>query len=46
MDELLGRAWWMLILRGTVALLFVLGITARAWFRDGLTGEPHAPLHP
>ena len=30
----------------TGALLFVLGITARAWLRDGLTGEPHAPLHP
>jgi uncharacterized membrane protein HdeD (DUF308 family) len=30
----------------TGALLFVLGITARAWHRDGLTGEPHAPLHP
>ncbi|CAG9228791.1 conserved membrane hypothetical protein [Paraburkholderia sabiae] len=30
----------------TGALLFVLGITARAWHHDGLTGEPHAPLHP
>jgi uncharacterized membrane protein HdeD (DUF308 family) len=30
----------------TGALLFVLGITAHAWHRDGLTGEPHAPLHP
>jgi uncharacterized membrane protein HdeD (DUF308 family) len=30
----------------TGALLFVLGITARAWHRDGLTGKPHAPLHP
>jgi uncharacterized membrane protein HdeD (DUF308 family) len=30
----------------TGALLFVLGITARAWHRDGLTGEPHAPIHP
>lgn len=29
----------------TGALLFVLGITARAWYRDDLTGEPHAPLH-
>ena len=29
MDELLGRAWWMLILRGTVALLF--GILALFW---------------
>ena len=33
MDELLGRAWWMLILRGTVALLF--GILAL--FLPGLT---------
>ena len=30
----------------TGALLFVLGITARAWHHDGLTGESHAPLHP
>ncbi|WOD14681.1 DUF308 domain-containing protein [Paraburkholderia kirstenboschensis] len=30
----------------TGALLFVLGISARAWHHDGLTGEPHAPLHP
>ena len=30
----------------TGALLFVLGITARAWHHDGLIGEPHAPLHP
>lgn len=30
----------------TGALLFVLGITARAWHHDGLSGEPHAPLHP
>ena len=30
----------------TGALLFVLGITARAWHHDGLTGEPRAPLHP
>jgi uncharacterized membrane protein HdeD (DUF308 family) len=30
----------------TGALLFVLGITARAWHHDGLTGAPHAPLHP
>jgi uncharacterized membrane protein HdeD (DUF308 family) len=30
----------------TGALLFVLGVTARAWHRDGLAGEPHAPLHP
>jgi uncharacterized membrane protein HdeD (DUF308 family) len=33
MDELLGRAWWMLILRGTVALLF--GILTLFW--PGLT---------
>jgi len=33
MDELLGRAWWMLILRGTVALLF--GTLALFW--RGLT---------
>jgi uncharacterized membrane protein HdeD (DUF308 family) len=30
----------------TGSLLFVLGITARAWQQDSLTGEPHAPLHP
>jgi len=30
----------------TGALLFVLGVTARAWHHDGLTGAPHAPLHP
>lgn len=30
----------------TGALLFVLGITARAWHHDGLTGEQRAPLHP
>ncbi|WP_345815199.1 DUF308 domain-containing protein [Paraburkholderia sp. PREW-6R] len=30
----------------TGALLFVLGITARAWHREGPSGEPHAPLHP
>jgi len=30
----------------TGALLVVLGITARAWHQDGLTAEPHAPLHP
>ncbi|MFP4894865.1 HdeD family acid-resistance protein [Paraburkholderia sp. EG304] len=30
----------------TGALLFVLGTLARAWHHDGLTGEPHAPLHP
>ncbi|MGN6315379.1 DUF308 domain-containing protein [Trinickia sp.] len=33
MDELLGRVWWMLILRGTVALLF--GTPAIFW--PGLT---------
>lgn len=30
----------------TGALLVVLGITVRAWRHEGLTGEPHAPLHP
>jgi uncharacterized membrane protein HdeD (DUF308 family) len=30
----------------TGALLFVLGLSARAWRHDGLTGEPRAPLHP
>jgi uncharacterized membrane protein HdeD (DUF308 family) len=30
----------------TGSLLFVLGITARAWHHDGLTGDPHAPLPP
>ena len=29
----------------TGALLFVLGITARAWHREGPAGEPRAPLH-
>jgi uncharacterized membrane protein HdeD (DUF308 family) len=28
------------------ALLFVLGITARGWLRDGLSNKPNAPLHP
>jgi uncharacterized membrane protein HdeD (DUF308 family) len=46
------RNAWMLVLTGvlsllfTGSLLFVLGITARAWQQDSLTGEPHAPLHP
>jgi uncharacterized membrane protein HdeD (DUF308 family) len=30
----------------TGALLFVLGITARAWHHGGPIDEPHAPLHP
>jgi len=30
----------------TGALLLVLGITARAWQHGGLSGEPHAPMHP